>query len=65
MIEKLWLLSLAESPEGHDKGEFVRAPACASCGLSTRCFGLRRSYAELYGTEEPAAVVRPLEVVLS
>ncbi len=32
-------------PEGFDGGEFVRAPACASCALANRCYGLRRGYA--------------------
>ncbi len=43
---------LAELPEGYDGGEFVRPPACGTCVLKTRCFGLRRSYAEMYGDEE-------------
>ena len=43
---------LAEVPEGYDGGEFVRPPACRTCVLKTRCFGLRRSYAEMYGDEE-------------
>jgi hypothetical protein len=30
----------------------VRAPACASCQLATKCYGVRRSYAALYGTDE-------------
>lgn len=43
---------LAEVPAGYDGGEFVRPPACRACVLKTRCFGLRRSYAEMYGDEE-------------
>ncbi len=33
-------------------GEFVKAEACARCGQGHRCFGVRRGYAELYGTAE-------------
>jgi len=45
-------LDLATIPEGLDRGEFVRAKACHGCALEARCFGLRRRYAELYGTGE-------------
>ena len=37
-------------------GEFVKAPGCADCAESYRCYGVRRGYAELYGTAE----LRPL-----
>ena len=33
-------------------GEFVKAEACARCAETHRCFGVRRGYAELYGTGE-------------
>jgi MoaA/NifB/PqqE/SkfB family radical SAM enzyme len=39
-------------PEGFDGGEFMRPPACSSCALNNRCYGLRRGYAELYGADE-------------
>jgi MoaA/NifB/PqqE/SkfB family radical SAM enzyme len=39
-------------PPGFDGGEFVKASACERCALSARCFGVRRGYAELHGTEE-------------
>lgn len=39
-------------PEGFDGGEFIRAPACDGCALDGRCYGLRRGYAELYGSDE-------------
>jgi MoaA/NifB/PqqE/SkfB family radical SAM enzyme len=42
-------LSLAEGAGG---GEFVKAEACASCSEEHRCFGVRRGYAEIYGTGE-------------
>lgn len=45
-------LGLAEIPPGFGRGEFVRAPACGRCDLASRCFGVRRSYAELHGTDE-------------
>ena len=57
-VEPRVFFDLAEIPEGHDGGEFVRAEACGRCELSTRCFGLRRSYAELHGTAEARAVTR-------
>jgi len=44
--------SLAEIPEGYDRGEFIKAEACRSCALERRCFGIRRGYAELHGTSE-------------
>jgi MoaA/NifB/PqqE/SkfB family radical SAM enzyme len=37
--------------------ECVKPPACARCALEPKCFGLRHSYAALYGTDE----VRPVE----
>jgi hypothetical protein len=39
-------------------GEFVKTDACARCAETHRCFGVRRGYAELYGTGElqPIAV---------
>jgi MoaA/NifB/PqqE/SkfB family radical SAM enzyme len=49
---------LAAIPDGFDGGEFVKAEACEQCALSERCFGVRRGYAELYGTEEFRPVAR-------
>ena len=49
---------LAEIPEGFDGGEFVKTDACGRCDLSTRCFGVRRGYAELWGTDEFVPVLR-------
>ncbi len=37
-------------------GEFVKAAACAQCAARHRCFGVRRGYAELYGTAELRAL---------
>jgi len=45
---------LAEAPP--DRGEFLKAPVCASCALERRCFGIRRGYAALHGVEELRAV---------
>jgi pyruvate-formate lyase-activating enzyme len=45
-------IALAKIPEGFDRGEFIKAPACAGCRYETTCFGVRRGYAELHGTGE-------------
>lgn len=57
-------LSLAELPRAvrdadtrrrtsaEQADEFVKPAACARCVLESRCFGLRRGYAQLYGTDE-------------
>ncbi len=42
---------LADAVPGLSTEEFVKPAGCASCVLQTRCFGLRRGYAKLYGTE--------------
>lgn len=39
-------------PDGAGEGEFVKAESCAGCAETHRCFGVRRGYAELYGTGE-------------
>lgn len=39
-------------PDGAGEGEFVKAASCAGCAETQRCFGVRRGYAELYGTGE-------------
>jgi len=49
-------LALAEIPPGFDRGEFVRPQACGECALASRCFGLRRGYAELHGSDELSPV---------
>jgi MoaA/NifB/PqqE/SkfB family radical SAM enzyme len=48
--------SLSAIPEGFDGGEFIHPPACQACSLNGRCYGLRRGYAELYGSDELRAV---------
>lgn len=48
---------LAGASDGDDgDGEFVRGPACAQCAATGRCYGVRRGYAELYGTGELRAL---------
>ncbi len=37
-------------------GEFVKAETCTRCDARHRCFGVRRGYAELYGTAELRAL---------
>jgi sulfatase maturation enzyme AslB (radical SAM superfamily) len=44
-------------PEGFDGGEFVKADACQRCDLRATCYGIRRSYVELYGSGELEPVV--------
>jgi molybdenum cofactor biosynthesis enzyme MoaA len=48
--------STAELPPGAGDGEFVKAETCVSCAEGQRCFGVRRGYAELYGTTELRAI---------
>jgi hypothetical protein len=42
------------SDGGH--GEFVKGEVCAHCAEGHRCYGVRRGYAELYGTSELRAL---------
>jgi MoaA/NifB/PqqE/SkfB family radical SAM enzyme len=49
-------LARADIPEGFDGGEFIKTDACRSCAAQSKCYGLRRRYARLHGTEE----LRPL-----
>lgn len=43
---------LAEVPANEEAEEFVYAEACEECAERHRCFGIRTSYAALYGTDE-------------
>jgi MoaA/NifB/PqqE/SkfB family radical SAM enzyme len=45
------------APDAGD-GEFIKAEACARCAEGPRCFGVRRGYAELYGTDELRPIAR-------
>ncbi|MEO8601928.1 MAG: radical SAM protein [bacterium] len=40
-------------------GEFVKGDACRQCAERHRCYGVRRGYAELYGTGELRALGEP------
>ncbi|MCX4247254.1 radical SAM protein [Paraliomyxa miuraensis] len=53
--------SLAELPPGGGDGEFVKPAPCDGCVLQSRCFGLRRGYASMYGWDElrPVTAVPP------
>ncbi len=44
--------TIADVPAGAGEGEFVKAEVCTRCAEQRRCFGVRRGYAELYGTAE-------------
>ena len=46
------LQALPENPDGFDQGAFTYAPECDGCTLMGRCWGIRRTYAELHGTDE-------------
>jgi hypothetical protein len=48
---------LTDLPAGFDRGEFMKAAPCSACSLEKKCYGIRRGYAELYGTGELRAVV--------
>ena len=44
--------SSAPLPPDAGDGEFVKGDVCGTCSESHRCYGVRRGYAELYGTAE-------------
>jgi MoaA/NifB/PqqE/SkfB family radical SAM enzyme len=44
--------------DGTDGGEFIRAETCSTCDLATKCWGVRRGYASVYGVGELSAVRR-------
>jgi radical SAM family protein len=44
--------SSAALQPGAGYGEFVKGDVCSTCSESHRCYGVRRGYAELYGTVE-------------
>jgi hypothetical protein len=51
----------ADIPAGFDGGEFLKTDACRSCAAQSKCYGLRRRYAQLHGTAE----LRPLQPALN
>jgi MoaA/NifB/PqqE/SkfB family radical SAM enzyme len=44
--------STTSLPPDAGAGEFVKTETCTHCAEGHRCFGVRRGYAELYGTAE-------------
>jgi pyruvate-formate lyase-activating enzyme len=46
----------SDIPPGYDGGEFIKSDACTNCHLSTKCFGVRRGYYDLWGADELRAV---------
>jgi MoaA/NifB/PqqE/SkfB family radical SAM enzyme len=55
-------LAFAEAPPS--AGEFVKAEVCRTCALGPRCFGVRRGYAALHGTDELRPVA-PADVLVA
>ncbi len=49
--ERASFSDIAVAPDGGG-GEFVKGDVCAHCAEGHRCYGVRRGYAELYGTAE-------------
>jgi MoaA/NifB/PqqE/SkfB family radical SAM enzyme len=49
-------LDAPDVPPGFDRGEFVKVEACGACRFDAGCYGVRRGYADLYGTGELRAV---------
>jgi len=45
-------LALTELPQGFDQGEFLKTEECGRCSFQSKCWGLRRGYAEIHGTGE-------------
>ncbi len=43
---------MADVPNAYRGDEVVHPPVCKPCVLRRKCFGLRRGYADLYGTAE-------------
>ena len=52
---------IAVAPDG-GAGEFVKGEACGRCSEQYRCYGVRRGYAELYGTAELQPLFRTADV---
>lgn len=50
--EAIDVSALEDAPEEYDGGEMVRGVACVDCSARTKCFGLRKGYAEVHGTDE-------------
>ena len=52
-------IPFSDADPGSSAEEFVKPAGCGSCVLRARCFGLRRGYAELYGTDALRPVLDP------
>jgi pyruvate-formate lyase-activating enzyme len=50
-------LGLGDLPTDMAGEEFLHTEACAPCQHRTKCWGIRRGYAELYGTSELRTVI--------
>lgn len=48
--------SLSPLEAGLDRGEFLKPASCDTCSVSERCWGIRRGYAKLHGTDELRAL---------
>ncbi len=48
--------AIADAPAAYDGGEMVRGLACRQCAARMKCFGVRRGYAEVHGTDELTAL---------
>jgi len=60
--ERTSFSTIAVAPDG-GAGEFVKGDACARCAEGYRCYGVRRGYAELYGTSELRPISGPTAAV--
>jgi MoaA/NifB/PqqE/SkfB family radical SAM enzyme len=45
-------MTLSDVDESLAGNEFVKPTPCDACGLRSKCFGIRRGYAAIYGTDE-------------
>ncbi len=54
-----YLVGAVPIPEQNRTPDWMRVPACATCSLKHQCYGVRRLYAWLYGTEEFQPVLEP------
>lgn len=52
------VFAVAEVDDGYTDGETLHPAPCDDCALRARCFGVRRGYVELYGTDELSPLPR-------
>jgi molybdenum cofactor biosynthesis enzyme MoaA len=48
--------ALVDLPTDLDSGEFLKTEECGRCAVQSKCWGLRRGYAEIHGTSELRAI---------